>query len=84
MKQIGCLIWDLEKKMVCYFSIRFKKKQSLLFSATFPLEIEELSKVFQQNPKRLCVDSKHEKNIIRQVFIEMSEHRQKLAIRRTK
>lgn len=55
-----------------------KKKQSLLFSATFPLEIEELSKVFQQNPKRLCVDSKHEKNIIRQVFIEMSEHRQKL------
>lgn len=53
------------------------KKQTLLFSATFPLEIGELSQAFQKNPKRLCVDSKHEKNIIRQVFIEVSDHHQK-------
>ena len=54
------------------------KKQSLLFSATFPEEIAELSSVFQKNPKRLSVDVQHEKNIIRQVFIEVNEHRQKL------
>lgn len=54
-----------------------KKTQSLLFSATFPDQIEELSSVFQNNPKRISVDSKHEKNIIKQTFIELSDHRQK-------
>lgn len=54
-----------------------KKIQSLLFSATFPDQIEELSSVFQDNPKRISVDSKHEKNIIKQTFIELSDHRQK-------
>jgi ATP-independent RNA helicase DbpA len=53
-------------------------KQALLFSATFPPEIEALSAVFQKNPKRLTVDSKHEENVITQMFIEVSEHRQKL------
>jgi ATP-independent RNA helicase DbpA len=56
-----------------------KNKQSLLFSATFPDEIEELSKVFQKNPKRVSVDSKHEKNIIRQSFFELDDHRQKMS-----
>lgn len=55
-----------------------KIKQTLLFSATFPDEIEELSKVFQNNPKRLSVDSKHEQDVIRQVFIEVSDHHQKI------
>lgn len=55
-----------------------KKLQSLLFSATFPVEIEELSRVFQKNPKRLTIDTKHEKNIIRQVFIELHDHGEKL------
>ena len=53
-------------------------KQTLLFSATFPPEIEELSRVFQKNPKRLSVDSQHEKNVIKQLFIQVSEHREKL------
>jgi ATP-independent RNA helicase DbpA len=53
------------------------KKQSLLFSATFPLEIESLSKVFQNNPKRVLVDSKHEKDTIVQNFIGLEDHRQK-------
>jgi ATP-independent RNA helicase DbpA len=53
------------------------KKQALLFSATFPQEIESLSAVFQNNPVRLTVDSKHEKDIIRQIFIEIGDHRQK-------
>lgn len=54
-----------------------KNKQSLLFSATFPDDFEILSEVFQKNPVRVAVDSKHEKNIIRQVFIEVADHRQK-------
>lgn len=53
-------------------------KQSLLFSATFPEEIMELSRGFQNNPQRVVVDSKHEKNIIRQVFIDVGEHQNKL------
>jgi ATP-independent RNA helicase DbpA len=55
-----------------------KKVQSLLFSATFPDEIIELSKAFQKGPVRISVDSQHEKNTIRQVFIELHEHRHKL------
>lgn len=53
-------------------------KQSLLFSATFPEEIVELSRGFQNGPQRVVVDSKHEKNIIRQVFIDVGEHQNKL------
>lgn len=54
-----------------------RKKQSLLFSATFPEEIESLSEVFQKNPTRISVDAKHEKNIIHQIFFEVADHRQK-------
>lgn len=54
-----------------------KYKQSLLFSATFPEEIIELSRGFQNDPKHIVVDSKHEKNIIRQVFIDVGEHQNK-------
>ncbi|MGZ3790302.1 MAG: ATP-dependent RNA helicase DbpA [Bacteriovorax sp.] len=66
-----------QEEMEAVMSFTPKKKQTLLFSATFPPEIEELSRAFQENPKRLTVDSKHEKNIIRQVFIEVGDHRQK-------
>lgn len=55
-----------------------KKTQSLLFSATFPEEIIDLSKSIQSNPTRIEVDASHEKNIIQQVFIEMEDHREKL------
>ena len=66
------------QEMEAIVSFAPRKYQSLLFSATFPLEIEELSRVFQKNPVRLTVDTKHEKNIIRQVFIELNDHREKL------
>lgn len=67
-----------QEEMEAIISFAPKKIQSLLFSATFPSEIEELSRVFQRNPKRVTVDTKHEKNIIRQVFIELHEHGEKL------
>lgn len=54
-----------------------KHKQTLLFSATFPEEIEDLSRHFQKNPERIEVDAKHEQNIIRQIFVEVDTHQQK-------
>lgn len=66
-----------QEEMESILAFTPKKKQSLLFSATFPPEIEELSSAFQVNPKRLTVDSKHEKNIIRQVFIDVGDHKNK-------
>lgn len=65
-----------EMEAIATFAPRVK--QALLFSATFPDEIEDLSRVFQKNPKRLSVDSKHEINVIKQIFIEVDEHRKKL------
>ena len=67
-----------QEEMEAIISFTPKKIQSLLFSATFPTEIEELSRIFQHNPKRVTVDTKHEKNIIRQVFIELNDHSEKL------
>lgn len=66
-----------QEDMEAIISFAPKKKQTLLFSATFPLEIEELSANILVNPKKLEVDSKHEKNIIRQVFVEVEDHKQK-------
>lgn len=66
------------EEMEAIISYAPAKYQSLLFSATFPEEILELSSGFQKNPKRIQVDSKHEANVIRQVFIEMTDHRQKM------
>lgn len=67
-----------QKEMEAIASYAPKVKQTLLFSATFPSEIEELSRLFQKNPLRVTVDSKHLQNTIREIFIEVAEHRQKL------
>jgi ATP-independent RNA helicase DbpA len=56
------------------------KKQSLLFSATFPDEIESLSQSFQKNPKRVEIDAFHEKEIIEQTFIEVETHPKKFEV----
>lgn len=54
------------------------KKQTLLFSATFPDEIEELSSEFQQEPVRVEVDEQHAQNVIEQTFIEVPTHPAKM------
>lgn len=87
LKTISYLVLDeadrmldmgFQEEMEAVLSFAPNKKQTLLFSATFPPEIEELSSSFQVEPKRLSVDSKHEKNSIRQIFIEVPDHRQKI------
>lgn len=54
-----------------------KKRQSLLFSATFPKEIKNLSKDVLTNPYEVKVDTEHEKNNIAQHFYEVSSHKDK-------
>lgn len=54
-----------------------KERQTLLFSATFPEDIEELSKRLQNDAKRVTVDVTHEKAIIKEIFIELASHKDK-------
>ncbi|VVS94623.1 ATP-dependent RNA helicase DbpA [Desulfoluna spongiiphila] len=46
------------------------KRQTLLFSATFPDPILALSRRFQTNAQNVAVDVAHEENVIRQHFYE--------------
>ena len=50
-----------------------QKRQLLLFSATFPEIILNLSKKLQKNAQRIVVDSEHEENVIRQHFYEVAD-----------
>ncbi|WP_339671731.1 ATP-dependent RNA helicase DbpA [Dasania marina] len=43
-------------------------RQTLLFSATYPDDIEKLSKQFQNQPQRVSVESHHDDEIIEQQF----------------
>lgn len=52
-------------------------KQTLLFSATFPEEIESLSSHIQKEPELIKVDTTHEKDSIRQYFYELENHKEK-------
>jgi ATP-independent RNA helicase DbpA len=55
-----------------------KKRQTLLFSATFSDAIRQLSKKFQINAKEIFVESLHAENVIVQRFFEV-EWKDKLA-----
>lgn len=47
------------------------KRQTLLFSATFPEGIKKLSKSILKNPKEITVESKHDTTIISQKFYKV-------------
>ncbi len=53
-------------------------RQTLLFSATFPNGIKALSATLQDNPAQVTVDSQHQKNPIRQLFIPVKDEASKL------
>ncbi len=53
-------------------------KQTLLFSATYPKEIRELSSRFQRNPVEVTVESVHASTHIEQSFYEI-ENKHKIA-----
>ena len=54
-----------------------KKRQTMLFSATFPENIQALSKTFMHEPHHVKVESVHDEAIISQVFYEV-DYRKKL------
>ncbi|TCK18127.1 ATP-dependent RNA helicase DbpA [Thiogranum longum] len=48
------------------------ERQTLLFSATFPDTIKQISASMQKNPERVCVKPTHTPNRIEQVFYEVA------------
>lgn len=54
------------------------KRQTLLFSATYPEEIEQISSMIQKDPKEVIIESTHNASKIEQVFYEIEDqHRLK-------
>ena len=51
-----------------------RRRQTLLFSATFPPEIRAISATFQKNPSEITVEDKHDSDTIDQLFYEVNRH----------
>ena len=51
-----------------------RKRQTLLFSATYPAEIKAISAAFQRNPTVVNVDTEHGGEAIEQVFYQVNQH----------
>ena len=49
-------------------------RQTLLFSATYPDTIQQISKRFQKKPLMVTVESDHQSNVIEQLFYEVKKH----------
>ena len=62
---------DVMKEIISYTP---KKRQTLLFSATYPETIEKMSRSFQRDPIRVTVESKHTESVIEQLFYEVKKH----------
>jgi ATP-independent RNA helicase DbpA len=62
---------DVMKDIISYTP---KKRQTLLFSATYPDTIEKMSRSFQRDPVRVTVESKHTESVIEQLFYEVKKH----------
>ncbi len=57
-----------------------KRRQTLLFSATYPDEIKKLSKQFMQHPKEVFVEASHTQHDIEQRFYEVSTQANKFPL----
>lgn len=57
------------------------KRQTLLFSATYPDEISKISSAIQHKPQRIVVDDKHDAGVINQVFYEVRKHERNATLR---
>ena len=51
-----------------------KKRQTLLFSATYPEQIKKLCRSIQHHPVTVTVEAEHEPGVIRQIFYEVKKH----------
>lgn len=59
-----------------------KKRQTLLFSATYPDAIAEMSKAIQHEPVEVSVDEIHEEGAIEQVLYEVNKEERTAAVAR--
>ncbi|EEF79148.1 ATP-dependent RNA helicase DbpA [Methylophaga thiooxydans] len=57
-----------------------KNRQTLLFSATYPDTIQHMSRQIQRNPVTVTVEAEHNKEVIQQVFYEVSKHDRNTAL----
>ncbi len=60
-----------QKELEAILEFLPKKKQSLLFSATYPENISQLSQSFQNSPIHIKIDTHLDENIIHQYFYEV-------------
>jgi len=49
-------------------------RQTLLFSATYPDTIQQISRRFQKKPLVVTVESEHQSSVIEQLFYEIKKH----------
>ena len=54
-----------------------KNRQTLLFSATFPFSIKDLSKYIQKDPVSVSVDTELSDNVIKETFYQLESHKDK-------
>ncbi len=59
-----------------------KNRQTLLFSATFPEDIESLSRDILNNPQSVEVESTHEQSVIQQDFYKVEEYKKVNAVQK--
>lgn len=86
LSQVKTLVLDEAYRMLDMFffdyikniiSIGPKQRQTLLFSATYPKEIKQLSKQFMKDPKEVRVETHPEELDTEQYFSEVSKKAQK-------
>ena len=58
-----------------------KQRQTLLFSATFPEAIKQMSRSILHNPVTVTVESEHKSDVIEQLFYEVKKHERNNTLR---
>ncbi len=51
-----------------------KTRQTLLFSATYPNAIKQISRSIQRNPVTITAEAEHQPGVIQQLFYEVKKH----------
>lgn len=62
-----------EEEMQAVIRVVPSKRQTLLFSATYPDSIQSISNAIQQSPQEITVSATHNTNKIKQTFFEVAE-----------
>lgn len=57
-----------------------KTRQTLLFSATYPEAIKEISRSIQRNPLTITVESEHQPGVIEEMFYQVKKHERNNAL----